>query len=105
MSDRRFSIIVDNFNRCLVCKTYLNIHKHEIFFGRGKRELSIKYGLVVPLCQKHHQGTNGVHGKNGHTLDIELKKLGQKAFERTHTREEFMSLFYKDYLVGEEDDE
>lgn len=100
---KRYSIIVDNFDRCLKCKSYLNIHKHEIFFGRGKRELSIKYGLVVPLCQRHHQGTDGVHGKNGHKLDIELKKLGQRAFEYHYPDLDFLSIFHRNYLTEEEE--
>lgn len=97
--DKRYSIIVDNFNRCLVCGSYLNIHKHEIFFGRGKRELSIKYGLVVPLCGRHHnQSNDGVHGKNGHKLDIELKKTGQKAFQYHYPDLDFLEIFHKNYL-------
>jgi len=25
------------------------------------------------LCGECHRGTNGIHGKNGHILDLELK--------------------------------
>ena len=72
--DKRFSIIVDNFNRCLVCGSYIGINKHEIYFGRKHRDLSIKYGLVVPLCGRHHNKSNdGVHFNR--KLDLELKKI------------------------------
>ena len=42
---------------------------------------------------------NGVHGKEGHELDIELKQACQRAFEADgHTREEFRALIGKSYL-------
>ena len=34
-------------------------HLHEVFFGRGKRQLSIKYGLQKRLCYEHHEGPSG----------------------------------------------
>ena len=81
-----------------------DLHKYDypfqnhLYFGVAKRKLSEKYGLKVWLCPTHHRGTNGVHGKNGHKLDLELKELGQKAFEWQHTREEFIKTFGKSYL-------
>ena len=101
---KRYSIITENFNRCLVCGTYCNIHKHEIFFGRGKRELSIKYGLVVPLCGRHHNMSNdGVHFNR--KLDLELKKLGQKAFEYKYPNLNFLDIFHRNYLYEEEEND
>lgn len=92
------SIITDRMNECLVCGSYANIQVHHIFAGKN-RSNSTKYGLVVPLCMYHHTGSNiAVHGKNGHKLDMELKQLGQKAFEWEHTREEFIERFGKNYL-------
>jgi hypothetical protein len=92
------SIITDRMNECLICGSYANIQVHHIFAGKN-RSNSTKYGLVVPLCMYHHTGSNiSVHGKNGHKLDMELKQLGQKAFEWKHTREEFIERFGKSYL-------
>ena len=39
---------------------------------------------------------------NNAELMRELRKDGQRAFEKTHTREEFMRLFGKNYLEEEE---
>ena len=75
------SIIVDRLDRCLVCGTYRDIEIHHCIYGTAKRKLSDKYNLVVPLCNLHHRGTDGVHGKNGYKLDLELKRLAQKAFQ------------------------
>lgn len=89
--------IIQDKRECLVCGSW-NVEEHHIFFGQAKRKLSEDYGLKVWLCPTHHRGTNGVHGKNGHKLDSELKQLGQKAFEWEHTREEFMKLMGRNYL-------
>lgn len=97
MSDKRFSIIVDRLDRCLICKTYLDIHKHEIFFGTANRKLSIKYGLVVPLCGRHHNMSNeGVHFNR--KLDLKLKQQGQKAFEYHYPDLDFIKIFGKSFL-------
>ena len=89
--------IIQDKKECIVCGSW-NVEDHHIFFGTSKRKLSEEYGLKVWLCPTHHRGTNGVHGKNGHKLDTELKQLGQKAFEWEHTREEFMKVFGRSYL-------
>lgn len=97
MADRRFSIITKDFERCLVCGTYLNIHKHEIFYGTAKRQLSIKYGLVVPLCSRHHNmSKDGVHFNK--VLDTKMKKLGQEAFEFHYPDLNFLEIFGRNYL-------
>lgn len=97
MADKRFSIITNNFERCLVCGTYLNIHKHEIFYGSGRRQLSIKYGLVVPLCARHHNmSKDGVHFNQ--ILNLKLKQQGQKAFEHKYPDLDFVKIFGRNYL-------
>jgi len=47
-----------------------------------------------------HTGINGVHNSNTQGLK-DLKIVAQKKFEETHTREEFMALFHKNYLWEE----
>lgn len=89
--------IIQDKKECIVCGSW-NVEEHHIYFGVAKRKLSEECGLKVWLCPTHHRGTNGVHGKNGHKLDVELKQLGQKAFEWNHTREEFIKIFGRNYL-------
>ena len=89
--------IIQDRKECLVCGSW-NVEDHHIFFGQANRKLSEKYGLKVWLCPTHHRGTIGVHGRDGHKLDMQLKELGQKAFEWKHTREEFIKTFGKNYL-------
>jgi hypothetical protein len=45
---------------CEVCGREF-AHNHEIFFGRGKRQLSIKYGLQKRLCYEHHNMPSGMN--------------------------------------------
>lgn len=89
--------IIQDKKECIVCGSW-NVEDHHIFFGQAKRKLSEEHGLKVWLCPSHHRGTIGVHGRDGHKLDMELKQLGQKAFEWKHSREEFMKVFGRNYL-------
>ncbi len=89
--------IIQNEKECFLCKTIYNLHNHHIFYGTANRRLSEKYGLKVWLCGNHHNLSNeGVHFNR--ELDLHIKRIGQAAFEKTHTREEFMKIFGKNYL-------
>lgn len=104
LEDKRTSIITDDMQRCFLCQRELTrdelnslSNKHEIFFGTGNRIQSMKYGLVVPLCNNCHTiGNLSVH--NNYFTDIKLKQLGQKTFENKYSHEEFMQIFKKNYL-------
>ena len=67
------------------------------FFGKNRKN-SDKNGFTVWLCEAHHRGTYGVHGKLGEYLDMKLKRECQAKFEETHSHEEFMSIIGKNYL-------
>lgn len=42
-----------------------------------------------------------MHGRDGHTLDLRLKQDCQRRFEETHSREEFMAIIGRNYLLDE----
>lgn len=50
---KRFSILTDNLEKCYFCE-YPKDDLHEVFCGRN-RQKSIKWGLVIPICRKHHR--------------------------------------------------
>lgn len=75
-----------------------NLHKHHIFFGAGQREISEKMGFWVYLRHDWHEAEYGVHGRDGHELDLRLKRKCQRKYEATHSREEFMALIGRNYL-------
>lgn len=90
-------------NTCYLCMklgeygTQANLEEHHVFFGNSNRKNSTKYGLMVYLCSGHHRDSKeGVHFNKEY--DEMLKQEGQQMFERTHTREEFMSIFGRNWL-------
>ena len=84
----RTSILTNDKKHCFLCnKTLENINRHE----------SMRYGLVVYLCDNCHTISDlSVH--NNYFTDLKLKQLGQAAFEKEHSHEEFMRIFGKNYL-------
>ena len=81
---------------CEVCgKPYAALH--EIFGGKN-RQLSIKYGLQVRLCYEHHNRPGGMNPHHNKAINDRLKREGQMKFEETHSREDFLRLFGRNYL-------
>ena len=93
--------IISNERECLICKTPLNLHKHHIFHGAGRRPLSEKYGCWVYLCAKHHNMSDeGVHMNID--LDDELRDMCQREWEkRNGTTQDFIRIFGRSYLKEE----
>lgn len=89
--------IIQMEKACLICGSK-NVEQHHVMFGNPRRKLADEDGLWVWLCPEHHRGTKGVHGKEGHDLDISLKKEVQRIYERNHTREEWMQRYRRNYL-------
>lgn len=87
--------IIQEEKECYICFCQNNLERHHIF-GASNRKHSEKYGLTVYLCKKHHTGKNGVH--NNKQMALAIKRVGQRAFEKRHSREEFMQIFRRNYL-------
>jgi len=83
----RYSVFTDNLNKCYFCNEKREDF-HELLAGRNRLN-SIKYGYVLPVCRKHHKEIQ---------YSLEWKQKSQAHFELTHTREEWLSIFYKNYL-------
>lgn len=72
------------------------VHEHHIFDGPN-RQISEAEGLKVYLCLGHHiDGKEAVHN-NIENMRF-LQQEGQRAYERTHTRAEFMKIIGRNYL-------
>lgn len=91
--------IISDKKECYVCKTINNLHLHHIMFGKNRKKAD-KDGLTIYLCYEHHEGTNGVHGKNGHNLDIKLKQLAEKRWIEYYHKdiEDFIRAYGCNYL-------
>lgn len=90
--------IIQLNDECWVCGARNNLHTHHCYYGVKNRKISDREGFIVRLCLLHHEGTDGVHGKNGHELDLRLKQECQKAYEEYHTRDDFVKLIGRNYL-------
>lgn len=93
LEDKRFSIITDNLKICYICNVNKKDDLNEIFEGKN-RQMSMKYGLVIPICRQCHQK---------YDLDIELRSKcmneAQIIFEKKYSHELFMQEFKKNYLM------
>ena len=93
----RFSIL-QNKKQCYVCETTLNMHTHEVFFGKN-RQKSIEDGCCVYLCGKHHNQSNaGIHFN--HELDLKVKKEMQLKWQQVYnkTTDDFIKRYGRNYL-------
>ena len=89
------SALVDDLDVCFVCKRERQQIHH--VFGSFNRKHSDEYKYILPLCEEHHTGTNGVHRNK--QMDIHFKQLAQRHFEQHHgTREDFINIFGKSWL-------
>lgn len=93
--------ILQTEKECYICRALGRentsmLDKHHIY-GAANRDASEENGLWVWLCVDHHTAApNAVHRKEA--VNRELKRVGQKRFERSHCRGEFMAIFHRSYL-------
>lgn len=87
----RTSLFTDDINHCIICRAKRD-NLHEVFFGRN-RQLSMKYGLVIPLCIECHQEMH----KNKQWQD-DYKRKGQTLFVKAYPDLDFLSIFHRNYL-------
>ena len=90
--------VIQDGKFCYLCgaKVGVGLECHHIFGGVANRPISEKYGLKVWLCHECHTGPHGAQYDKA--TNLFLKQQAQRAFEKTHTRAEWMSLIRKNYL-------
>ena len=96
------SILAARDGTCYLCRylyddhrKHAALHKHHIF-GGPNRWKSEEDGLFVWLCVYHHEtGEEAVHS-NAYIMQM-LHEIGQEAYERIHSRREFMERYGKNY--------
>ena len=89
--------ILQDKRECFITGDTHGLHKHHIYFGNPNRKISEENGFWVWLRYDWHNGESyGVH--HCKALDMDLKRLCQRKFEETHSREEFRALIGKSYL-------
>ena len=89
------SIIQQDWDTCFLCGR-VGEQVHHIFGGKPNRKYSDDDGLTVRLCAACHREVH--EGKNTKKLMKALHELGQTVYEETHTREDFMDRYGRNYL-------
>ena len=82
----------DRSDRCFICGRYCRTEVHHMTPG-VRRKAADKYGLTVYLCRSCHRD---LHDKG--VGDLELRQDAQRYFESSHSHEEWMEIFGKNYL-------
>ena len=97
------SIIHVKDGTCYLCmmegnyRRHMVLHKHHIFSGVANRKISEAEGFTCWLCPAHHEFSSAAVHRNAENMAI-LRRIAQREYEKTHTREEFMDLIGKNYL-------
>lgn len=90
--------IIQKNKECWFCGKQYGLHLHHIYPG-ANRNASDKNGFTVYLCAYHHNlGGNGNCVHQCREMDLQLKKVCQRKFEETHSRDEFMQIIGRCYL-------
>ena len=94
------SILTGDTESCFVCY-YPVTARHEVFFGTGKRELSKRYGLWLPLCAPHGDMV-GHHVEQHNDADkrANMQSWAQRVAMDTYgwSIDDFTRIFGKNYL-------
>lgn len=88
--------IIQGDRSCWFCGCVNDLERHHVFAGIANRKISERYGLWVYLCHGCHTGKDGAQYDKAKNLL--LKQEAQRAFEREHTRDEWMNIIRKNYL-------
>lgn len=85
-----------NDKECWICGATEGLEVHHCLQGKF-RQLADEDGLTVYLCHKHHTGSmNSAHKNIG--MRKRLSQLAQMHYLETHTFEEWMQRYGKNYL-------
>lgn len=83
---KRFSIITDNLNKCYFCDNE-KMELHEVFRGRN-RQKSMKWGLVIPVCQRCHKKIT-----EDKKFSEVSEQIARNIFVKKYGKEKFMEEF------------
>lgn len=90
--------ILQDEKKCLITGDTRGLHRHHAF-GGPNRKLAEEDGLWVYLRWDYHI-ENSPHETphNSKEFDLMLKKFAQRKYEETHTRQEFMDRYGRNWL-------
>lgn len=90
--------IMQSNKQCFITGATQGLHKHHIFFG-ANRSNSEKYGLWVWLKWDYHIADSPhTTPHNDKNTDDWLKRMAQRKFEESHSRDDFIRIFGRSWL-------
>lgn len=90
---------------CYVSGQKTDLQKHHIFHGEGRREVSDRHGFWVYLQAKYHSAAlGGLHAYPNSGLDLQLKRLCQREYEKVYGAEAFFEIFHEDFIPFKEEE-
>lgn len=108
---RKRGTLYSDERECIRCENP-NVHRHHIFYGTGRRDISEREGCWAYLCGPHHNlSKHGVHFDSDYNEWLkadcqrrwearEMREFGVSAEE---ARKRFMSVFYENFVMEEEE--
>jgi len=89
--------ILQQTKECFVTHRTYGLHKHHIYGGANRR-MSEENGFYIWLIPElHNMSDRGIHFDKA--FDLRIKRLCQAEYEKHHTRDEFMALIGRNYLI------
>lgn len=90
--------IMQDRKHCYVTGRTDGLHKHHVFGGPNRR-LAEEDGLYIWLrWDRHIENSPYDTPHNNKSVDLFYKREGQRAYEKTHNREEFMQRYGRNWL-------
>lgn len=80
--------------KCYLCGKNNAIHTHHVFQGRGRRQVSDKYGATIRLCLKCHED---VHNYKVVRLALQEEIQRKLMKENNWTVQDFVQKFGRNY--------
>lgn len=86
--------IISNEKKCYLTGSLIYLEKHHCMNGVANRKKADKDGLWVWLNHDVHVAVHNTRPD----LKLKLKQIAQQKYEETHTREQWMKRYGKNYL-------
>lgn len=88
--------IMQQDDKCYICRLAYGTEWHHIFGGPNRKH-SEEDGLKVRLCRNCHDQAHFDRNMSA-LIQKALHIKGQEAYEREHTREEFMERYGRNHI-------
>lgn len=91
--------IIQKEKECFLTGSKNNLHKHHVYEGYGKRNLSEKYGLWIWLREDWHDMSDySIHfdERLNRRIKGQVQEIAMKHYN--WTKEEFIKIFGRNYI-------